>query len=369
MLKSIKINGLLSFKDVELEMRPLNVLVGANASGKSNLIEIMALLQALPRDLAGFFRRSGGVSDWFWKGEQAGQSAGVGTVEASVVYEDQPMLLRYTLTVADRGNQLHVIKEGLHNPNTDFSYQGSLGDGQSGSSFLMPGTDHEPGPEVAFLRDRFDSIRLYRGWHVGYGSPVRSLPTPDSTSDFLKEDFSNLAPVLRRLAGGEDLKATLDDRLHWFEQFNRNLGFDGPENQTQLWVRERGLSEEVPVARLSDGTLRLLALLSILCDPSPPPLVCIEEPELGLHPNVVHMVAKLLLAAAERTQLIVTTHSPGLIDLLWENPEDVVVLDKFPDTGTRLSRLDRELTRECLDSHDEGFGELWLSGHFGGVWP
>ena len=147
---------------------------------------------------------------------------------------------------------------------------------------------------------------------MGYGSPVRGMPPPDSTSDFLKEDFSNLAPVLRRLAGGEDLKATLDDRLHWFEQFNRNLGFDGPEKQTQLWVRERGLSEEVPVARLSDGTLRLLALLSILCDPSPPPLVCIEEPELGLHPNVVHMVAKLLLAAAERTQLIVTTHSPGL---------------------------------------------------------
>ena len=106
----------------------------------------MALLQALPRDLAGFFRRSGGVSDWFWKGEQAGQSAGVGTVEASVVYEDQPMLLRYTLTVADRGNQLHVIKEGLHNPNTDFSYQGSLVDGQSGSSFLMPGTDPRTRP-------------------------------------------------------------------------------------------------------------------------------------------------------------------------------------------------------------------------------
>ena len=69
LLKSIKVKGMLSFRDMSLDLRPLNMLIGPNASGKSNLIEMVALLQAAPRDLAGFVRRSGGISDWFWKGE------------------------------------------------------------------------------------------------------------------------------------------------------------------------------------------------------------------------------------------------------------------------------------------------------------
>lgn len=75
LLKSIKVKGMLSFRDMSLDLRPLNMLIGPNASGKSNLIEMIALLQAAPRDLAGFVRRSGGISDWFWKGERGTLSA------------------------------------------------------------------------------------------------------------------------------------------------------------------------------------------------------------------------------------------------------------------------------------------------------
>ena len=101
LLKSIEINGLLSFRDTQLELHPLNVLIGPNASGKSNLIEIMALLQAVPRDLAGFFRRSGGISDWLWKGAKpVREEAATGTVQALVAYDVGPMPLRY---VFERG--------------------------------------------------------------------------------------------------------------------------------------------------------------------------------------------------------------------------------------------------------------------------
>jgi len=80
--------------------------------------------------------------------------------------------------------------------------------------------------------------------------------------------------------------------------------------------------------RLSDGTLRWLSLLTILLHPDPPPLVCIEEPELGLHPDMIQPLAKLLLSASERMQLIVTTHSDGLVDELSGNPSAVIVCEK-----------------------------------------
>lgn len=84
----------------------------------------------------------------------------------------------------------------------------------------------------------------------------------------------------------------------------------------------------IPATRLSDGTLRYLCLLAILCDPDPPPLICIEEPELGLHPDVLPKLADHLLAASKYTQLIVTTHSDVLVDAMSETPESIVVCEK-----------------------------------------
>ena len=105
LLNSIKINGLLSFRDVELEMRPLNVLVGANASGKSNLIEIMALLQAVPRDLAGFFSRSGGCRRLVLPGNESGSASNdvpTGRSEALIAGAAGTPPLRYLLSVAEK---------------------------------------------------------------------------------------------------------------------------------------------------------------------------------------------------------------------------------------------------------------------------
>src|SRR4030042_5600050 len=95
---------------------------------------------------------------------------------------------------------------------------------------------------------------------------------------------------------------------------------------------------KIPATRLSDGTLRYLCLLSILCHPNPPPLVCIEEPELGLHPDVLPNLALLMLSASERCQLIVTTHSDILVDALTEIPESVIVCEK-QGGSTRMQRL------------------------------
>lgn len=118
-----------------------------------------------------------------------------------------------------------------------------------------------------------------------------------------------------------------------------------------------------PAVRLSDGTLRWISLLTILLHPAPPALVCIEEPELGLHPDVIGPLAKLLLQASERMQLIVTTHSDVLVDALSEQPDAVIVCEKS-NGSTTLTRLSPGDLADWLESYQ--LGELWRKGEIGG---
>ncbi len=131
-----------------------------------------------------------------------------------------------------------------------------------------------------------------------------------------------------------------------------------------LFFHEENLATPVPSARVSDGILRFLALLTILCHPSPPPLICIEEPELGLHPDMMPLLGDLLIDAATRTQLIVTTHSDGLVSALSDVPEAVLVCERDGE-GTHLRRLERGKLERWLEKYQ--LGDLWLSGEIGGT--
>jgi predicted ATPase len=112
---------------------------------------------------------------------------------------------------------------------------------------------------------------------------------------------------------------------------------------------------------LSDGTLKLLCLIAMLKSPDPPPLICIDEPELGLHPDWIKLVAELLQSAASRTQVVVTTHSPQLVSQV--SPDQIIVADK-ENGETKLTRLSAEVLEKWLAEFS--LGDLWLAGHIGG---
>ena len=104
--------------------------------------------------------------------------------------------------------------------------------------------------------------------------------------------------------------------------------------------------------------------MTILCHPEPPPLVCIEEPELGLHPDIIPIIAELMESASERTQLVITTHSVKLINALSNAPESVVICTLDPGEGTQLERLSRQELNPWLERFE--LGELWEMGEIGG---
>ena len=140
-----------------------------------------------------------------------------------------------------------------------------------------------------------------------------------------------------------------------------DFGANIDSGTVQLFLQEGNIS--MKANRLSDGTLRYLSLLAILCHPEPPPLVCIEEPELGLHPDILPTLADLLREASGRCQLVVTTHSDVLVDALTDTPESVVVCEKH-NGGTEMRRLDKADLSDWLE--DYCLGELWSKGELGG---
>jgi len=162
---------------------------------------------------------------------------------------------------------------------------------------------------------------------------------------------------IRSLAKGELLESL---RKLYDGTQGINLTIDG--GNVLLFLEETG-GREIPATRLSDGTLRYLCLLAILLHPSPPPLIAIEEPELGLHPDIIPHVAELLVRASEHSQLMVTTHSRVLIEALSSDPSSVLVCEK-KDGESVIVRLDSDRLSKWLQSYS--LGELWSIGELGG---
>lgn len=384
LIKTIELHNLLSFgpDTPELEMRPLNVLIGPNGSGKSNFIEAIGLLQATPRDLAAPIREGGGIGDWIWRGEPKSTSA---KVEVVVENRKGSQALRYRLGFAERGQRFELTEEQIENkssmgshdkPYIYFERRGAHTvlnyrdekqrqlrpeEVDAEQSILAQRKDPDHYPELTYLGEAFARMRLYREWTFGRYTPPRLPQKADLPNDFLGEDGKNMGLVLNRLKRETRAKAQILEALRKLYEGVSDFDTIIEGGTVQVFFQEGDIS--VPATRLSDGTLRYLSLLAILCHPQPPPLVCIEEPALGLHPDILPTVAELLREASERCQLVVTTHSDVLVDALTDEPESVVVCEKHCGK-TEMRRLDKAALSDWLK--DYCLGELWSKGELGG---
>ena len=172
----------------------------------------------------------------------------------------------------------------------------------------------------------------------------------------LLEDGGNLGLVLNNLQYQLGSREIIE-KLKLFYDAAEELSIKIYGGTVQIFIRETGLIQPIPATRLSDGTLRYLFLIALLLDPTPPPLICIEEPEIGLHPDILPAIAEMLIEASQRTQLIVTTHSDALVSAL--SPESVLICDR-DDRGSHLNRLDGDRLKKWLENYS--LGDLWRQG-------
>jgi predicted ATPase len=381
-LKSLKLGGLLSFAPdaPPVELGPLNVLIGPNASGKSNFIEAIGLLRATPQNLGAALREGGGMLDWLWKGEK-----GVPAELLAVVAYKSGWSLRHRLVLAEAGQKLELLDERIENTVTKtgkekpflyFGYENGRAmlnvkqqkrslrreDLDPQQSVLSQRKDPDQYPELSFLGSAYERIRLYRDWRMGRDAPPRRPQDASLPNDYLMEDARNLGMVLNALKLDVPVKKAILEALRQVFDGVTDYEVKIEGNTVQIFLEEERWL--IPATRLSDGTVRWLALLALLLHPSPPPLVCIEEPELGLHPDLMPPLARLLKQASERMQIVITTHSDALVDAFTDTPEDVLVCERV-DGSTTMRRLDKESLSEWLEMYS--LGELWSKGELGGT--
>ncbi len=218
-------------------------------------------------------------------------------------------------------------------------------------------------PEITEVGSLFAGIRLYRDWEFGTLALVREPCDVSLQSNYLEEDGSNLGVVLDRLLARPLVKDQILASLATFYENTGDLRTTVEGGKVQTRLEEKGLNASIPLIRMSDGTVRWLALMAILLNPDPPPVVVIEEPELGLHPDMVHELGKLLVEASTRMQIIITTHSTQLIEEFTETPEVVIVCEKENGAST-FERLNAQGLAAWIKEYS--LGHLWTSGQLGG---
>lgn len=351
-LDKLTIRGFKSIRELEgFELKKLNVFVGANGAGKTNLISFFRMLSALIEGtLDTYVLNSGGIGDLLFNGRKTTQK---------MEFETLFGIRGYRFSIEPGAGENFALKdEARYYPGRTGWWE--LGSGGDHRSLLVKEATgaHSDSKYSIPVYEAIQSWRIYHFHDTSQNAPMRHAEIIED-HDSLRSDAANLAPFLlwlrdnNRAAYQEILDACrlvapyLDDFLLKPQQM-------GPKTKVALSWRTKGSDYPMQPYHLSDGTIRFICLATALLQPNPPSTLIIDEPELGLHPEAIRTLAELIQSAAKRTQLIIATQSPLLLDQF--SVEDVVVVSR-KDGQSTFERLKREDYNVWLE--DYSVGQLW----------
>ncbi len=370
MLNSLGIKNLLSFgpEGVDVELRPLNVLIGPNGCGKSNFLTTIRIIQNLPGNLQHIWNTANKPDDWFWGNTGSAIELSFSTNHDQTyfgVLNNNFRSITFAKELITRNNTIEVVDREDSNYSTPSS-SGSVMDSRN-SIFSQKSIFHA---SESLMIPYIESIKIYSERPHGNNNTLKTPQSSEIDSTFLLEQFDNLAIVLHELNTKLSIENLLLENFQKYYPRVERIYMGLPGGHPQIFIQEKVGNRliNIPASRLSDGTLYFLCLLIILMHPTPPPLICIDEPEVGLHPDVLPLVADLFVDASKRTQIIITTHSDLLVSAIGKRDlEAIVVCDHTPEKGTSMTRPNPDKLKKWLDESQESLGELWLRGAIGGT--
>ena len=220
-------------------------------------------------------------------------------------------------------------------------------------------------PQIEDIAQIFEPLRLF---DVSVSAARR--PALISGSEHLNTDGANIAAFLVYLKDKyppifDLVKEDVAFVFPGFRDFVFHY-FGGADNAVRVDINETPLQGSTPLARASFGTIRAIALFAMLHDPNPPKLTCIEEVDHGLHPHALDRLVERLREASKRTQIVVATHSPALVNRL--RPEELIIFQRDPETGATIRpKISPAEMHQMEKNSGLGLGELWFSGAIGGI--
>lgn len=399
-LAAVYVRGFRALAECRVEFRPLNVIIGPNATGKSSLIDLASLCsEAADAPISQPIADRGGLSSVLWGG-------GANSFMAALSFHshrDPPAFFTiHTLEVQAEGYAPVVAKEQLgqgtrvqkadeetglqEGDSVDFVRfygrrgttaklrlgQGSLveyeGELDPGELLLSSLRDPQAYPEQNRIREYLEAWRFYLGFDVSSQAPMRrpyQLGSSETRDQYLAPNGSNLAGMVSVLRASTSYRDEFQQVEEWcslafpeFESLGSERGISGTEVRLEWREYDR---PSLTAAQLSDGLLRFLCLAVLAASPHPPPLVCIDEPELGLHPKLLPLVAAMLRTLSERTQVIIITHSPQFLNSF---PLDSIIVSSKDEDGCHFHKpADNEQLKKLLEpTIGETIGTLYETG-------
>ena len=378
LIKRIGIEGFRRLNDVDIEMRPMMVLIGANGVGKTSFMDALSLLAASARgSLNQHLNDLGGVADVITRG-RLGEIALRAEMD---IPNYEP--LQYNLQLAPRGQTYSISQEALTQATVGHSVPFKHVESQHGavryydplrSRLLQPDWAYEPQESALSqvprmfqqpedFRRILNSVTQYHVLDVSQRAPVK-LPQQLRPAPLPGESGEDLAPFLYNLRESsreryEVIEDSLKAAFPAFESLNFPIAAAGMISMT--W-KERTFSNPFYMHELSEGTLRFLWLASLLQSPGLSTITMIDEPEVSLHPELLALLADLMREASGRTQIVVATHSDRLIRFL--EPREVAVMDVEEDGGASITWADGMDLEGWLAEYS--LDEVWQMGRMGG---
>lgn len=349
----------------EIEIRSLNILIGANGVGKSNFISFFKLLNNIAEgNLPSYIADSGYADKVLHFGKKNSKE-----LKGGIVFRKDGGNTnnRYDFVLKpDKVNGLYFEKEsGGFNRfasgfNEDWDYLNLDSVGYK-NSILKEHT----AKRFSYLKEYFEQFRVFHFHDTSSSAPLKQ-PSKLRDNAYLKEDGSNLAAFLYWISqkypsNFKLIEFAIRSIAPFFDKFTLQ-----PDNLNSdliflSWL-ERNSDEYFDANNLSDGSIRFIALTTVLLQPNPPKTIIIDEPELGLHPSAIHKLASMIKMASAKSQIIISTQSINLLDQF--EAEDIIVVDR-KDNQSVFKRLDKNELENWIEEYN--MGELWGKNVIGGT--
>ncbi|MFK7981175.1 MAG: AAA family ATPase [Saprospiraceae bacterium] len=366
MIENIQITNFKSIKHLDLTLNDINIFIGANGVGKSNFLSFFLLLKSLKENqLNTYVAKQGYMDNLIFFGEKEHTEI-VGKVE----FLDETRSIRYRYIfnlLSDNKKKAFIRKEVSEARDERPDYR----NWKNSSTNPIPDYESFILTQSTDIRDKnlqlyFDSFKVYHFHDTSDDSPLNKIARTNDNV-FLRENGENLPAFLYFLQEKHPKKLRIIERViasiaPFFESFNLK-----PDRLNEEFIRlewkEKGFDRYQNAQNLSDGTLRFIALTTLLLQPNPPKTIIIDEPELGLHPSAINKLAGLVKKASAHSQIILSTQSVDLINNF--EPEDIITVDRDRRGHQSIfKRLDVNELSSWLETYN--VGELWLKSVIGG---
>lgn len=362
MIEQVIIKNYKSIKDLILPLNKLNVLIGSNGAGKSNFISFFELTKAIYEQRFGSYTLAkGGMDNLLYRGRKASPSM-LGLLDF-----DNTNAFFYEIKPA-QSNKGYIEKTGdyfnnhNHNGKNYAQWNKTLWDNAVEESSLI----QRPQWRAAYLKKYLNSFTVYHFHDTSASSPMRGDCNINDNA-CLRDNGANLAAYLYALMQNDEktfrlIEGVVRSIAPYFKGFKLRPDANNKENIRLEW-EEKDTDMYFNGYSFSDGTLRFIALATLLLQSNPPEIIIIDEPELGLHPAAINKLAELAKRASCKSQIILSTQSTNLLNCF--GVEDIIVVDRV-DNQSVFRHLSGEELEKWMDDYNLSISDLWEKNMIGG---